>query len=438
MLSLVLHWGDIERGLVMLAPLLVFGVLQWLLRRRRMTRPWGRPVRSERYSLRKLAAVLVIVLIGDAAARLGGIVLPVSGVVGNLGFFVAMVMFLIWFYRARVNAEGHGWPQRLSPGWAIGAWFVPLVSLWFPFWIMVDIWRAGLPEQARTKIAILPVIWWASVLAFLYLLVSDVPTGPPHPAWHVSMPLYGTWVLAAITTALLVQKVSRGPVGLKDGDRRLVPSVVNPPKNRERAGNAPLRDEIAARVCFETTLDRASFLGTGGFGGTRGMWIRLRGPKRLIVGTDAFMVSAPQAFSEFVFRGSESSIAFGQAWNPDDCIMITGHEGGGQVQLAITGRNLPDIWQALTRTGAALVLCSGRVSRCLRFRFRRDGKFVVQLLGESLVLCKRIAQVLLESPQLRPSQLEIGLRLLRLLRQFLCFIRAGVGFLGPAGVRLSP
>lgn len=127
-------------------------------------------------------------------------------------------------------------------------------------------------------------------------------------------------------------------------------------QNRERAANAPLRDEIAARVCFETTLDRASFLGTGGFGGTRGVWIRLRGPKRLIVGTDAFMVSAPQALSEFVFRGSESSIAFGQAVNPDDCIMITGQAGGRQVQLAITGGNLPDIWQALAGTGAAFVL----------------------------------------------------------------------------------
>ena len=188
-------------------------------------------MRSGRYSLRKLAAVLVIVLIGDAAARLGGMVLPVSGVVGNFGFFVAMVMFLVWFYRARVNAEGHGWPQRLSPGWAIGAWFVPVVNYWFPFWIMVDIWRAGLPEQARTKIAILPGVWWASVLAFFCLLLSDVPTGPPHPAWHVSMPLYGTWVLAAIMTALLVQKVSSGPVGLKDRDARLVPCVVNPPRD---------------------------------------------------------------------------------------------------------------------------------------------------------------------------------------------------------------
>jgi len=127
-------------------------------------------------------------------------------------------------------------------------------------------------------------------------------------------------------------------------------------RNRERSGNAPLRGEIEARVCFETTLNRASILGTGGFGGTRGVWIPLRGPKRLIVGTDAFMVSAPQALREFVFRGPGSSIAFGQAVSPDDCIMITGQVGGRQVKLAIAGGNLPDIWQALAGTGAALVL----------------------------------------------------------------------------------
>jgi hypothetical protein len=80
----------------------------------------------------------------------------------------------------------------------------------------------------------------------------------------------------------------------------------------------------------------------------------VRGPKRLIVGTDAFMISAPQALREFVFRGPESSIAFGQAVNPDDCIMIAGQADGRQVQLAIAGDNLQDIWQALAATGAAL------------------------------------------------------------------------------------
>jgi hypothetical protein len=127
-------------------------------------------------------------------------------------------------------------------------------------------------------------------------------------------------------------------------------------RNRERDRNASLRDEIEARVCFKTALDRVSILGTGGFGGTRGVWISVRGPKRLIVGTDAFMISAPQALREFVFRGPESSIAFDQAVNSDDCIMITGQADGRQVQLAITGDTLQDVWQALAGTGATLVL----------------------------------------------------------------------------------
>jgi hypothetical protein len=124
-------------------------------------------------------------------------------------------------------------------------------------------------------------------------------------------------------------------------------------RNRECDRNAPLRGEIAERVCFETTLDRVSVLGTGGFGGTRGMWHTVRGPKRLTVGTDAFMISAPLALREFVFKGAESSIAFGQAVNPGDCIMITGQEDGRRVQLAITRGNLQDVWQAIAGTGAA-------------------------------------------------------------------------------------
>jgi hypothetical protein len=128
-------------------------------------------------------------------------------------------------------------------------------------------------------------------------------------------------------------------------------------RNRERAKNVPVRGEVEARVRFETALDGASILGTGGFGGTRGQWIRLRGPKRLVVGTDAFMVSAPQALREFVFTGRESSIESTQMpsrWVDRDWIVINGQAAGRQVQLAITRDNLPDVWQALAGTGATL------------------------------------------------------------------------------------
>jgi len=129
-------------------------------------------------------------------------------------------------------------------------------------------------------------------------------------------------------------------------------------RNRERPANAPLRAEIQAGTRFETRLDRVRILGRGGFEGTRGQWISIRGPKRLAVGADAFMISVPQAhLHEFVFTGRESSIRFSQAPSrlaQRDWIVIAGQAGGRQVELAITKKaGLPDIWQALAGTGAA-------------------------------------------------------------------------------------
>jgi hypothetical protein len=207
----LVNWGDVPRWLVIISPVLVGAVVIRLLQRQRMSRPWGRPPRTRRYSLRKLAAALVTVLIADAAAWLAAIIRPALAGVSSFGFLVAMVVFVVWFYRARVNAEGRGWPQRWSPGWAIGAWAVPVVNFWFPFLIMVDIWRAGLPEQERASRAALPGTWWACLLAFFCLLSSY--SKPANPVWYVNVPIYGTGVLAVIMTALLVHKVSGGPLG---------------------------------------------------------------------------------------------------------------------------------------------------------------------------------------------------------------------------------
>ncbi len=128
--------------------------------------------------------------------------------------------------------------------------------------------------------------------------------------------------------------------------------------NRQRTKSAGLRGEIKAQVCFETTLRYASLLASRGYGGfsTRGRWIPLQRPRRLIVGTDAFIFSAPNALKEFVFRGRECSIAYSQTpshFVNRDWIIITGQVDGRPVQLAISDDNLPEIWQALTGTGVA-------------------------------------------------------------------------------------
>jgi hypothetical protein len=136
-------------------------------------------------------------------------------------------------------------------------------------------------------------------------------------------------------------------------------------------------------VSFRTPLYRASVLGTGGFGGTRGMWIPLRGPKRLIVGTDTFMVSAPLALREYVFTGRESSIALSQAPSQlvdRDWIVITTQAGGRQVRLAITRDNLPEIWQALAGTGVTLVPAAGELEQPATGRRRVAAMFVLAVL----------------------------------------------------------
>jgi hypothetical protein len=83
---------------------------------------------------------------------------------------------------------------------------------------MADIWRAGLPAQARANPATLPGIWWSCLLAFFTLssfLPSAVTPGRANPPWYVGVPVEISGVLAAIMTALLVQKVSSGPLGRK-------------------------------------------------------------------------------------------------------------------------------------------------------------------------------------------------------------------------------
>ncbi|WP_307537245.1 DUF4328 domain-containing protein [Streptomyces sp. V3I8] len=70
----------------------------------------------------------------------------VAGVVQTIAVVVAAVLFLVWFQRARVNAEvfdpfGH----RMKRGWTCWGWFVPIVNLWFPRRIMEDVWTASSP-----------------------------------------------------------------------------------------------------------------------------------------------------------------------------------------------------------------------------------------------------------------------------------------------------
>jgi hypothetical protein len=81
-------------------------------------------------------------------------------------------IFLAWFYRAYSNARTLGIPfLRHDRGWAIAAWFIPIMALVWPKRMANDAWRASDPELPRNDVdwlkrPVAPIVhlWWAAWL----------------------------------------------------------------------------------------------------------------------------------------------------------------------------------------------------------------------------------------------------------------------------------
>jgi hypothetical protein len=169
------------------------------------------------------AAALTVLLAAVAAASLvAGVAASLSRVVwgsvelGELLLQLLIVpVFLVWFYRARKNADGRGQDQRYGPGWAIGAWVIPVANLWFPYQVMADIWRANLPAERRANRARLPGFWWGCWIAgdiFALIALASARTAPGlHSVAYILVAL--SVAAAAILLIVIVRAITRGPVG---------------------------------------------------------------------------------------------------------------------------------------------------------------------------------------------------------------------------------
>lgn len=62
----------------------------------------------------------------------------------------SLVLLIIWMWRSSHNARALGRTgARLSPGWAIAAWFIPFASLVLVYLLYSDLWRSSDPESSR-------------------------------------------------------------------------------------------------------------------------------------------------------------------------------------------------------------------------------------------------------------------------------------------------
>lgn len=97
-----------------------------------------------------------------------------SAVVGLLDVAVLVatgITFLMWFHRVRANLPALGVTDaRWSPGWAVGWWFVPVMSLFRPYQVAAEIWQASDPAATQADWRQRPVgsllgWWWGIFIA---------------------------------------------------------------------------------------------------------------------------------------------------------------------------------------------------------------------------------------------------------------------------------
>lgn len=84
---------------------------------------------------------------------------------------LALIILLVWIYRAAVTAGRLGIPARRSPGWAVGAWFVPVINLWWPCQSLRDLLPHGHPTRQR-----ITILWLAGILGGVVATVGSVMT----------------------------------------------------------------------------------------------------------------------------------------------------------------------------------------------------------------------------------------------------------------------
>lgn len=87
----------------------------------------------------------------------------VVSILSSLSLLATGVLWVIWQYRAAKQVTGG---TRRSAGWHAGSWFVPIISLWFPYQNISDLWQA----VGRRRPSWL-IVWW------LLWVVSNVFIG---------------------------------------------------------------------------------------------------------------------------------------------------------------------------------------------------------------------------------------------------------------------
>ena len=172
---------------------------------------------------------------------------------------LSIVFFIMWFRRAYYNLHTLPWHNaRYTEGWAAGSWFVPIINLWWPYQIMMDIWR-GTQHALRERLgeprsAAIVGWWWA-----LHLITSFYNNIATRLGWDADQDIDSLLtstkvdfigeilsVPAIIVTIMLIQRTS-------NFERELLVQAETPTDSIFSEHYTPPQDDTNAKIIVEAT-----------------------------------------------------------------------------------------------------------------------------------------------------------------------------------------
>lgn len=134
--------------------------------------------------------------------------------------WAAGICWLVWQHKLANCSAVAGGALRRTPGWHVASWFIPVISLWFPFQNMRDLDRGLRATGAQGRPAPL-LVWWLAHLArmavpVLFVVLSwwSALEGGANPAEAMSTSVYrGVYwamvIVAVPAAALAILVVAR-------------------------------------------------------------------------------------------------------------------------------------------------------------------------------------------------------------------------------------
>lgn len=151
-------------------------------------------------------------------------------------YLATIVMFLLWLHRSYENLPAFGVRKnelKYSPGWAVGSFFIPFVSLVVPYRAIKELWAKSVPYSGdlfsdQSPPAVFP-LWWAIWLVSnfanqIYFRVSWRTELSPEIESLAGMFTSFLDLIAAILALMVVRQIDRQQLA----NEKLFPGMVSP------------------------------------------------------------------------------------------------------------------------------------------------------------------------------------------------------------------